>query len=211
MKAIKRDYRYMRSPAKFLSFCIRVKHGLIATQNLPGSVVPFREQYIEKVDSLEAIHHVALDGSHTMIRERDKLSEEIVVLLDQIASLLEAAYILNPNALLTTGFTITQERKTSTKKKSPLAAPQDFNVFNVGEKGRALASANTLPGALLHEIHINRKDPSVEDDWFHKAIFSDSRNMVMESLASGNTFFRMRHYGQDGPGPWSVIVTTTIT
>ena len=92
-----------------------------------------------------------------------------------------------------------------------MISPLDFNVTNAGELGRALATASTFAGALVHEIHINQKDPSVEDDWFHKAIFPDSHNMVMESLAAGNTFFRMRHHGPDGPGPWSGVVSTTIS
>lgn len=210
-RMIKRDFRQLGSPARFLAFCKKVKHGLTDNSNLPDSITALRQQYFEKVDRLDTTYHLALDGGRSVIREREKLSEEIVVLLDQIASVLEAAFILNPDAFLTTGFTVTQERRSPNRVKLPLIAPPDFNVANAGEPGRALASASSFPGALVHEIHINQKDPSVEDDWFHKAIFPDSQNMVMESLAAGNTFFRMRHHGQDGPGPWSGVVSTTIS
>jgi hypothetical protein len=210
-RRIKRDFRQMSGPAKFLAFSKRVKHALTDAANLPDSIAALLQQYFAKVDSLETIYHLALDGSRSVIRDRDKLSQEIVVLLDQIASVLEAAFILNPDALLTTGFTVTQERRSTNREKLPLQAPPDFNVVNAGERGRALATASTFPGALVHEIHINQKDPSVEGDWFHKAIFPDSQSMVMESLPSGNTFFRMRHHGQDGAGPWSGVVSTTIT
>jgi len=212
-RMIKRDFRQMRSPAKFLAFIRKVKHGLADTPDLPDPVAALRQQYYERVDSFEAIYHLALDGGHSVIREREKLSQEIVVLLDQMASALDATFLLNPDALLTTGFTVTQERRSTRREKTPLplTAPLDFNVANAGERGRALASATPLPGALLHEVHINQKDPSVEDDWFHKALFADSRNMIMESLAAGNTFFRMRHHGLDGPGPWSGVVSTTIS
>jgi len=210
-RRIKRDFRQMRSPTRFLAFCRKVKHGLTETRNIPDSLTALLQQYSEAVDRLETTYHLALDGGHSVIRQREKLSEEIVVLLDQIASALEAAFILNSDPLLTTGFTITQERRSTTREKLPLVAPLDFNVANAGERGRALATASSAPGALLHEIHINLKDPSVEDDWFHKAIFHDSQNMAMERLETGNTFFRMRHHGHDGPGPWSGIVSTTIT
>ena len=208
---IKRDFRQVNSPARFLAFCKKVQHGLSDTSNLSDSLTALRQQYSEKVASLEMIYHQALDGGHSVIREREKQSQEVVLLLEQIASALEAAFILNPDALLTTGFTITQERKTTNREKSPPAASLDFNVANVGERGRALATASSPHGALLHEIHMNRKDPSFEDDWIHKAIFHDSKNMVMDGLPSGNTFFRMRHHGQDGPGPWSGVVSATIT
>jgi len=210
-RRIKRDFRQTSSPAKFLAFCMKVQHGLADTPNLPDSIAPLRQQYSEKVDSLETTYHLSLDGGRSVIREREKLSQEIVMLLDQMASVLEAAFIQNPDALLTTGFIVTQERRSASRVRSPLAAPPDFNVANAGERGRALATASTLRGALVHEVQINQKDPAVENDWFHKAIFPDSQNMVMESIAAGLTFFRMRHQGQDGPGPWSGVASTTIT
>jgi len=210
-RRIKRHFRQMSSPSQFLAFCKKVKHGLTDTQNLPDSIAVLLQMYSEKVGNFEKIYHLALDGGRSVIRERDKLSQEIVVLLDQMASVLEASFILNPDALLTTGFAVTQERRSTNRVKLPLVTPLDFNVANAGEPGRALAKASSSPGALVHEIHINQKDPSVENDWFHKAIFPDSQNMVMDNLEAGNTFFRMRYHGQDGPGPWSVVVSATIS
>ena len=210
-RRIKRDFRQMSSPSQFLVFCKKVEHGLTDTPNLPDSMTALRQQYSEKVASFDRVFHLALDGSRSVIRERDKLSKEIVVLLDQMASILEAAFIQNPDALLTTGFTVTQERRSTNRVKLPLATPLDFNVANDGERGRAIAKASSSPGALVYEIHINLKDPSVENDWFHKSIFPVSQNMVMENLEAGNIFFRMRCHGQDGPGPWSAVVSTTIS
>lgn len=206
-----RDYRQMTSPTKFLAFNKKVKHSLTDNRNYPETATALLQQYFQRVDDYEKIYHLALDGSRTQIRERDRLREEIVVLLDQIASILEAAHILNPDALLTTGFTVTQERRSSNRVKLSLEAPPDFRVDNVGERGRAVATASSFTGAYNHEIHINQKDPAVEEDWFHKGIFPDSKTMQMENLPPGNTFFRMRHHGHDGPGPWSTVVSTTIT
>ena len=81
-RMIKRDFRQMRSPAKFLTYCQKVKHGLIDTQNLPDSIAALRQQYLEKVDILEKIHHLALDGGRSVIREREQLTQEIVVLVE---------------------------------------------------------------------------------------------------------------------------------
>lgn len=210
-RRIKRDFRQGLSPTKFLAFCLRVKHALTDNPNCPESLSQLLRLFFEKVDRLDTSYHLALDGSRTLIRERDNLIQEIIVLLDQIASILEASFILNPDALQTTGFTVTQERRSYSRVKVPLSAPPDFNVANSSGPGRALGTASTSHGALVHEIHINLKDPAVEEDWFHKAIFPDSQNMVMENLTPGNVFFRMRHHGHDGAGPWSGVVSTTIT
>jgi hypothetical protein len=210
-RMIKRDFRQMSSPAKFLGFCKKVQHCVTGNPNIPATIDPLRQQYCEKVDSLDTTHHLALDGGRSLIRERERLSEEIVVLLDQLASFLEAALILNPDALFTTGFNVTQERRSPNRVKLPLMAPADFNVVNCGENGKALGTASSILGALVCEIYINLKDPSVEADWFHKAICHDSQNMVMDNLAAGNICFKMRFQGPDGAGPWSGIVTTTIT
>jgi hypothetical protein len=210
-RRILRDFRLKGSPAKFLAFCKKVLHGLNDTRNLPETILALLKLLTEKVNALDTIHHQALDGSRSLIRDREKLSEEIVVLLDQIASLLEAAFILNPDALLTTGYTITQERRSANRVKLPLAAPLDFNVVNSSERGKAVATASSFPGVVVHEIYLNLKDPAVEADWFHFGIFHDAQNMVLENLATGNIFARMRHQGQEEAGPWSGVVSTTIT
>lgn len=207
-----RDYRQMkRLPARFLAFIKKVKHSLTDNRNYPETAAALLQQYFQSVDNFETIYHLALDGSRTQRRERDRLIAEIVVLLDQIASLLEAAHILDSDALLTTGFTVTQERRSSNRIKLSLEAPPDFKVENLGDRGKAVATASSFTGALNCEIHINHRDPAVDEDWLHKAIFPNSKSMEMDNLVPGNVFFRMRYHGHDGPGPWSTIVSTTIT
>ncbi|HBG03965.1 MAG: hypothetical protein A2075_14365 [Geobacteraceae bacterium GWC2_58_44] len=213
-RRIKREYRQRSSPAKFLTFCKKVKLSLTDNPNYPdltwGANTTLRQKYFEKVDGLEVSCHLASNGDRLLIRERDKLIQEIILTLDEIASFLEAASIRNPDALFSTGFSVTQERRSSHRIRLALTAPTDFTVVNSGERGKAVGSASSMPGAYNQEIHINKRDPSVEEDWFHKAIFADV-DMKMENLEPGNTFFRMRHHGPDGPGPWSAIVSTMLT
>lgn len=212
LQRIMRDYRQMhRSPAKLLGFIKKVKHSLTDNREYPEKETALLQQYFQSVDNYETIYHLALDGSRTQRRERDRLTAEIVVLLDRIASILEAAHILNTDALLTTGFTVTQERRSSNRIKLSLEAPSDFKVDNLGERGKAVGSSSSFTGAFNQEIHINQKDPAVEEDWLHKGIFPNSKSMEMEHLVPGHTFFRTRYHGHDGPGPWSTIVSTTIT
>ena len=212
-KWIVHDYRSLRkgAPTKFLAYCKRVVHAMTDNPNLPNSIYPLRQRFFDAVALLEAAYHVALDGGHTAIRDRDKICQELVTILDQLAADLESAFTQNPDALLTTGFTVSQERKKITRGRDPLGVPWNFNVANLNERGKALATATASPGVLVSEIHINQKDPSLEEDWSHKGIFPDSREMEMDNLAAGNTFFRMRHHGKDGPGPWTAVVSITVT
>lgn len=211
-KWIKRDYRRF-APAKFFSFCQKVRRCLTDNSNYPDPVLgAVRQQLFEKVDAFVVSYGLASNGDRILIRDRDKLIQEIKAILEEVASLLDAASVRNPDALLTTGFTITQERRAHSRlPKLPLTSPPDFTVVNMGETRRAIGSATAMTGALNNEIQLNRKDPSVEEDWFHIAIFPDAKNMVMDNLEPGHTFFRMRHHGQDGPGPWSAIMSATIS
>lgn len=215
-RRIRHDYRQLgNTPAKFLAFCQKVQQSLTNNQNYPDSIwgvhLGILKLYFEKVAILAVAVHVASGGDRNLIRDRDKLIEEIIMMLDQIASLLEVASTDNPDALYTTGYTIAQERRSTNRSRLPLAAPPDFSVTNTGELGQAMGSASVSPGAWNHEIQINRNNPAQEGDWLHKAMYHKAAEMVMGSLEPGNTFFRMRHHGPDGPGPWSSIVSTTIT
>jgi hypothetical protein len=214
-RRLRRDYRQLRSPTRFLSFNQKVKRCLSDTEKCPDSIwrgnLGLRQQYFEKVEQLEVSYHLASDGGKSLIRDRDRLSEEIVGMLDEIASLLEAEAGHNPDLLLNSGFTVTRERRSANRTRLPLAAPTDFTVMNLVEGGTALGSCSPTSGAFNQEIHVNTKDPSVEKDWFHKGIYADSASMRMEALDPGNTFFRSRFHGPDGPGPWSPTVTLTVT
>jgi hypothetical protein len=215
-RRIKRDYRQLRnSPTKFLPACKKIRQSLSDKLNYPdswwGGNLPLRDQCFEKVDALEVSCHLASDGGKSLIRERDKLIEEVIPMLDEIASLLESGAVRNPDLLLKSGFSLTKERRSQNRARLPLTASTDFVVVNLGELGKAKASASSMPGGWNQEIHINTKDPSAEADWIHKDIFADPGCMVMENLAQGNTFFRMRHHGPDGAGPWSPTVSLFIT
>lgn len=213
-RRIKRDYRRY-GPKEFLSFAQKVQLCLFGNKNYPDSIwginVALLQKYIELVTALATAYRLASNGDRLLIRERDKLMEEIIALLDEMASFLEAVSMRNPDALYTTGFNIAQERRSHRRTRLPLTSPPDFTVTNSGQPRKAVASASSAPGAYNHEIHINTKDPAVEADWFHKSMFPDAKNMNLDNLDPGNTFFRMRHHGPDGPGPWSSITSVFIT
>ena len=212
-RRIKRDYRNS-TPAKAFTFFNRIERCLADNPNFPdstwGANTTTRQQLFDGVDRYSAAYHAAITGDRLLIAERDKIQEEVVVMLDEVASHLEAVSVRNPDALLSSGFSVVQERRSS-RTKLPLAASTDFNVSNVGPRGTAKGTSSEIPSAFNHEIQINYKDPSVEQNWFHKGIFADPSEMVMTDLNAGNILFRMRAHGPNGAGPWSGIVSTFIT
>jgi hypothetical protein len=214
-RRIKRNYRHEKSPAKALFFCNKVRHALTDNQNFTGPIWgandAIRQEFFEAVDRLDVAFHTAINGDRNWIRDRDKLWQEIIIMLDGIASALEAACVRNPDALYTTGFDISQERRSPNRTRLPLTAPEDLSITNLDLRGGAVGSTSYIQGAYNFEIHITDKDPSVEGNWWHKDIFPDPRHMEMLNLNEGNTFFRTRAHGPDGSGPWSGIVSIYIT
>lgn len=213
-RRIKRDFRQF-APTKLEGLGQRVKRGLTNNTRFPQSFWqvydPLRRELFDCIDRYSAVYHVAADGAKSTIRERDKIAEELIGLLDEMASALESAAARDPEALYSTGFNISDERRSIPREKPRLVQPIDFNVMNSPEPAKAVATASSMVGAIIQEIHINRGDPAVEADWLHKVNCPDASKMVMEGLQPGNTFFRMRYFSQEGPGPWSAVVSVTIT
>lgn len=213
-RKIKRDYHKL-SPGKALTFYKKVDHCLTDNENFPeetwGANTTTRRQYSEGVGKYEVSFNGAINGDRVLAAERNKIQEELNVMLDEIACHLEAVSVRNPDALLTSGFNVIQERRATSRVKLPLSASSDFKVLNIDHRGRALGSSSPIAGAFNHEIHANYRDPSNEEDWVHKGVFVDPAEMMITNLNSGNVFFRMRSHGPEGPGPWSTTVATFIT
>jgi hypothetical protein len=213
-RMIKRDYRNL-PPGKALPFFRKVVHGLTDNANFPdetwGANTTSRQQLFDAVNRFEGAYHPALNGGKLEIAERDRIHEEVVVMLDEVASHLEAVAVRNPDALLSSGFNVVQERRKASRTKLPLASSVDFSVTNLGPQGEALGTSSAIPGSYNQEIHINYLDPSVEKNWLHKEIFPKAGEMFMTGINSGNVFFRMRSHGPNGAGPWSSVVCTFIT
>lgn len=213
-RKVKRDYRTL-SPSKALAFFNKVKRCLTDNKDFPdstwGANTTPRQELFDGVDRYDQAYHAAINGDRLLIAAREKIQAEVVVMLDEVASHLEAVSVRNPDALLSTGFTVIQERRSTSRTRLPLAASSDFNVTNVGPHGTGMGSSSEIPGAYNHEISVNYQDPSVEQYWAHKAIFVDPSEMLMTDLNTGNIFCRMRAHGPNGPGPWSAIVNTFIT
>ena len=123
-KRINHDYRAAaKIPGKFLTFTQKVRRSLTVNPNYTEAVWgPYwatLQRFFQEQDQLETIYQQASNGDRIYIRERDKLIEAMVLTLDEMASFLEAVSTRNPDALFTTGFTVCQERR-STSPTMPI-------------------------------------------------------------------------------------------
>ena len=214
-RKILRDYHQMNSALTALNLGKKVGTALTDKTIFPdtfwGVKLVLLLEFLAVLAQLEADYHAALNGGKREITARNNTWELFIKKLDAIALYLESECIETPDKLLASGFNLTQGRKNNGGKRSPMQVAKDFCVENMPEQGKARGSASQIKGAYNHELHYCRALPSIEASWMHKGMFMDITDMVMEGLEAGDLFFRMRSYGPDGAGPWSGIVTTTIT
>ena len=126
---IMRNYRNM-TPSRFHTLNQRVRKS-ISDQKIPVSTwagnPTLISSYCTASDKHDAVHHEAVYGSILVIAEREVLEKQIITLLDEIALLLEAAAVRNPELLLISGFDLTKERRSSARTK-PVQAVSEVST-----------------------------------------------------------------------------------
>lgn len=217
-RKVKRDYHGIKTPEQGLAAARKVEHGITDNPNLPEETwSPNAAKPAElsaQLARLETACVAASDRGISAVATAKAEWGRTIIMMDEIALHVEAVGVRNPNALQTSGFTLTKERKNYSKNNKTevsLTVAVDFRVVNTGELGKAICSAGEVEGAFNHEIQATRQTPSQESFWIHKGIFPDPARMEVENLDAGETFFRMRSHGPNGPGPFSAIVMTLIT
>jgi hypothetical protein len=122
---ILRKYRNM-PPGRFHGFNQNVRKNLADNQTIPestwGTNTSLLTSYLTTSDKHDTVYHQALYRSVLEIAERDLLQAQLIIYLDEIASLLEAAAVRNPALLLSSGFDLTKERRSGTRAKGAKAA-----------------------------------------------------------------------------------------
>lgn len=124
---ISRNYRNM-PPGRFHNLNQRVRKSIAETQKFPESTwatnTTLISSYCTASDKHDAVYHEAVYGSILVIAERELLEKQIITFLDEIASLLEAAAVRNPDLLLASGFDLTKERRNNSRTKPAPAASE---------------------------------------------------------------------------------------
>jgi hypothetical protein len=122
-RRISRGYRSL-PPARFHAFNQRVYKGLTGNPLIPeptwGANPGLILAYLATSEKHDAVYHEATFGSILVIAQQVALQAELILLLDEIAADLEAAAVRNPDILLSSGFDLSKERRTSSRAKPAL-------------------------------------------------------------------------------------------
>jgi hypothetical protein len=132
-RRILRNYHNL-PPSKFHAFNQRVKNGLSEHAHLPESAwaanPTLLSSYLSASDKHDALYHDAVHGSRLVISERDILQAQLVNYLDEIASVLEAAAIRNPELLLPAGFDLAKDQRNHSRAKVIVPGSDEAKVLN---------------------------------------------------------------------------------
>lgn len=215
-RQIKRDWHAIKKPEDGLVEARRIEHGITDNPHLPeegyGEHTTKPKEFSTQVNKLETACIAATDRAISAVTAAKNEWGRTSSMMDEIALHVEAVGLRDPEALTTSAFNLTKERKNFNKNKEVVLAPSvDFRVVNTGEVGKAIGMSSKIDGAFNNEMQATQLDPYKESSWIHKGIHVDPSQMVMENLDLGNTFFRMRAHGPNGPGPFSAIVSVLIT
>ncbi|GFO55134.1 hypothetical protein GMSM_21410 [Geomonas sp. Red276] len=135
-RRILRNYRYWKC-SKLHGLTQRVRKALTDNPNIPLSVWLNHPEllglFFAAADKLDTVYHEALMRGILSIAAREALEREVVGYLDLIASLLEAAAVLTPDILLSSGFDVARERRTSGRAK-PAPAALQLNAKSANEE-----------------------------------------------------------------------------
>ena len=123
-----RGYRTM-TPKNFHGFNQRVFIALSDHVKVPELIwaanPSLLENYLATSEKHDAVYHQASYGSRLDIAQREVLQAQLVAYLDEIASVLEAAAVRNPDVLLYSGFDLAKERRSSSRTtKAAIAAAE---------------------------------------------------------------------------------------
>lgn len=122
---ILRNYRSL-GPGKFFLFNQRVRKALTNNPRIPASTwganPALLAAYFAVSDKHELVYHEAGYGSVLSIAERELLQAQLVNYLDEIAADLEAEAVRTPDMLLSTGFDLAKERRSSNTRKKAAQA-----------------------------------------------------------------------------------------
>ncbi|GFO68021.1 hypothetical protein GMLC_16000 [Geomonas limicola] len=122
---IMRNYRHL-APTKFHQFISRVRTALADKARIPDSVwggnLALLIAFFAAADKHDYVFHESMHGSRIVIAEREMLQAQLVIYLEQIASLLEMVAVTNPDILLVSGFDTAKEGRTHPRNKAEIEA-----------------------------------------------------------------------------------------
>lgn len=157
---------------------------------------------------LDAVQ-AALTGDRVKIATRNERREALSDKLRRLAKYLELVAHGNAAMLETTGFEL---RRDTTRRGTPGIpdAPALLRIVAAVRRGRIEAAATEVLGAGAYEIQISQTDPALDDGWRHALTVLVPQRIVLDGLAPGATWLRLRAVGSEGYGAWSEPVSVVV-
>jgi hypothetical protein len=118
------------SPSRFHAYNQKIRKGLANNSKLKQDYPALMSSYDATSEKHDSMYHQASYGSKLDIAERERLQAELVDLLDEIASILEAMAVRTPDVLLSSGFDLAKERRSRPRTKAAQGANEEFNASN---------------------------------------------------------------------------------
>jgi hypothetical protein len=154
-------------------------------------------------------------GDHSRIPDRSTHLARVIKELTKVAFHVQLQAIDQESQLHTSGLPIA-ERRTRVRRAPAISATilTGLEVINLDGSGEIMIAADSQDRALGYHFQFTKLDPAVEENWTDDAPgpHRGCKKIVIKGLDSLNRYsFRGRAIGDDGPGPWSKVVTISVT
>lgn len=174
----------------------------------PAPVPSLEELEADFAAYLDAVQ-AALTGDRVKIAYRNERREALSDKFKRLAKYLELVAHGNAAMLETTGFEL---RRDTARRGTPgiPETPEPLRIIAALRRGRIEASVADVLGAGAYEVQISQSDPTREEGWRHVLTVLSPQRIVLDGLAAGATWLRLRGVGDDGYGPWSEPVSVVV-
>ena len=154
-------------------------------------------------------------GDHSRIPDRSTHLALVIKELTRVAFQVQLQALDEESQLHTSGLPVA-EHPTKRRKapRAPVTALTGLQAINLDSPGEVMLNADSQEGAFGYNFQITKLDPAVEENWADDAPgpHRKCKKIVIPGLDSLSRYsFRGRAIGDDGPGPWSKVVTISVT
>jgi len=153
-------------------------------------------------------------GDYSKIADRTMYLCSVIKELTRVAFHVQVQAMDEESQLHTSGFPLVERRTRVPKNREAVKPLTGFTATNIDEPGAALLGADSQDAAFGYQFQFTKLDPAVEENWVDDAPapHRTCKKIVVRGLDSLSRYsFRGRGIGDDGPGPWSKVITIPIT
>ncbi len=153
-------------------------------------------------------------GDHSKIPDRTTHLSNVIKELTRVAFHVQLQAMDEESQLHTSGLPLAERRTRVPKNRGAVKTLTGFSATNVDEPGAALLNADSQEAAFGYQFQFTKLDPAVEENWVDDAPgpHRTCKKIMVHGMDPLSRYsFRGRGIGDDGPGPWSKVVTISIT